>query len=129
MGIASSPEKLKLSLASHEHVKQICVVSHRSGNGSKRLVAYYVPSRFRIERNRTAKVFWRGRLPEFMIPALFVAMKSAAADAKRKDRSIGIGCARRSGSGRYRGWSERRHNWSRRLSMSGAKVSALIRLG
>jgi amino acid adenylation domain-containing protein len=69
------PGEIEAALAAHEHVKQNCVVSHHSGNGSRRLVAYYVPSHAGLKETELRK-FLAGKLPEFMIPALFVAVTS-----------------------------------------------------
>ena len=69
------PGEIETALAAHEHVKQICVVSHRSATESRRLVAYYVPSYSGLKETELRK-FLVGKLPEFMIPALFVAVDS-----------------------------------------------------
>lgn len=69
------PGEIETALAAHEYVKQNCVVSHRSGNGSRRLVAYYVPSHSGLKETELRK-FLAEKLPEFMIPALFVAVQS-----------------------------------------------------
>ena len=69
------PGEVEIALAAHEHVKQSCVVSHHGENGSKRLVAYYVSSHSGLKEAELRK-FLAGKLPEFMIPALFIAVKS-----------------------------------------------------
>lgn len=69
------PGEIETALAAHEHVKQICVASHRGANESRRLVAYYVPSHSGL-KEADLRRFLAGKLPDFMIPALFVAMDS-----------------------------------------------------
>jgi amino acid adenylation domain-containing protein len=69
------PGEIEITLAAHERVKQTCVVSHPSGNGPMRLVAYYISSDSGL-KEAELRSFLAGKLPEFMIPALFIPVKS-----------------------------------------------------
>ena len=69
------PGEIETALSAHQHVKQNCVVSHPGANGSIRLVAYYVPAHSGLQEAELRK-FLAGKLPDFMIPSLFVEVKS-----------------------------------------------------
>lgn len=69
------PGEVEVALATHERVKQSCVVSHIAENGSNRLIAYYISSDSLLEEAELRK-FLVEKLPEFMIPARFILVKS-----------------------------------------------------
>lgn len=69
------PGEIETALSAHQHVKQNCVVSHPGANGSIRLVAYYVPAHSGLKEAELRK-FLAGKLPDFMIPSLFVEVES-----------------------------------------------------
>jgi acyl carrier protein len=56
-------------------VKQVCVVPRSESNGSKRLIAYYVPSVSGLAPERLRDVAAQ-TLPQHMIPALFIPLDS-----------------------------------------------------
>ncbi|HVI43598.1 MAG TPA: amino acid adenylation domain-containing protein [Chitinophaga sp.] len=60
-------------LQQHPEVSQAAVIVRTDGEGNKRLVAYVMPG---ATFDREATVSWlKSRLPEYMVPALFVAME------------------------------------------------------
>jgi amino acid adenylation domain-containing protein len=69
------PGEIETALAAHERVRQSCVVSYPGENGSRRLAAYYVSPEGGLNETELRK-FLAAKLPEFMIPALFVELKS-----------------------------------------------------
>ena len=65
-------------LGEYEGIKQVCVIADDNRDGSKHLLAYYVPS----SRNgvpvgittQHLRTFVRGKLPQYMIPARFISL-------------------------------------------------------
>ena len=66
------PAEIESAILRHGQVKQACVVA-RTENGSKRLVAYFVPASSAITPERL-RDFIASQLPQHMIPAFFVAL-------------------------------------------------------
>ncbi|MGH9454409.1 MAG: amino acid adenylation domain-containing protein, partial [Terriglobia bacterium] len=75
LGHRIEPGEVEVVLRMHKGVKQICVVPHTDGNGTKRLVAYYVPTDS-SSSPPDLREFLRRKLPPHMVPALFVPMAS-----------------------------------------------------
>jgi aspartate racemase len=73
LGHRIEPGEIESALGAHEQIKHCCVVPHADENGSKRLVAYYVGSDNSVTAPQLRK-FLAERLPQYMIPALFVAV-------------------------------------------------------
>ncbi|MGH9430460.1 MAG: non-ribosomal peptide synthetase [Terriglobia bacterium] len=75
LGHRIEPGEVEVVLRMHKDVNQVCVVPHTDENGSKRLVAYYVP--FHPDGSLPSlREFLRRKLPPYAIPALFVPMAS-----------------------------------------------------
>lgn len=68
------PGEIESALDEHDRVAQSCVVALPGQQGSKRLAAYYV-SRDGALSDRYLREFLATKLPEFMIPALFVRLE------------------------------------------------------
>jgi aspartate racemase len=66
------PAEIESAILRHRQVKQACVVA-RTENGSKRLVAYFVPASSAITPERL-RDFIASQLPQHMIPAFFGAL-------------------------------------------------------
>jgi acyl carrier protein len=75
LGHRVEPGEIESALGVNESIKQSCVVPHAEENGSKRLVAYYVSSDPGITATELRK-FLAEKLPQHMIPALFVPVNS-----------------------------------------------------
>jgi amino acid adenylation domain-containing protein len=72
LGHRIEPAEIESAILQHGQVKQACVVA-RTENGSKRLVAYFVPA----DSPTTAEElrdFIASQLPQHMVPAFFVAL-------------------------------------------------------
>jgi amino acid adenylation domain-containing protein len=69
------PGEIEIALAGHTRVSQNCVVSRSGENGSKRLVAYYVSPAADLNEVDLRK-FLATKLPDFMVPAQFVSVRS-----------------------------------------------------
>jgi aspartate racemase len=74
LGYRIEPAEIESALQRHVHVKQVCVIA-RTENGSKRLVAYFVPAESGPTPEQLRE-FAASRLPQHMIPAFFVALES-----------------------------------------------------
>lgn len=69
------PGEIESALDGHDRVAQSCVVALADENGSKRLAAYYV-SRDGEVSGQDLRQFLAAKLPDFMIPALFIGLAS-----------------------------------------------------
>jgi amino acid adenylation domain-containing protein len=72
LGHRIEPAEIESAILQHGQVRQACVVA-RTENGSKRLVAYFVPA----DSPTTAEElrdFIASQLPQHMVPAFFVAL-------------------------------------------------------
>lgn len=74
LGHRIEPGEIEAVLQRHGRVKQACVIA-RTENGSKRLVAFFVPSESGPEPEELRE-FVASQLPQHMIPAFFVALES-----------------------------------------------------
>src|SRR6267154_993298 len=75
LGYRIEPGEIAAVLRGCEGVKQGCVVPRSESNGSKRLIAYYVPSVSGLAPERLRDVAAQ-TLPQHMIPALFIPLDS-----------------------------------------------------
>ena len=88
LGYRIEPAEIESALGKHPGVSQLCVVPHVEESGAKRLVAYYVPASKQDATPQTLREFLAGKLPNYMIPALFVPLESLPLSANGKvDRS------------------------------------------
>jgi amino acid adenylation domain-containing protein len=76
LGHRVEPGEVETVLRMHKGVKQICVVPHADENGSKRLVAYYVPVLNTDASPIELRKFLARKVPQYMVPALFVPVES-----------------------------------------------------
>jgi acyl carrier protein len=72
LGHRVEPGEIESAILRHGQVKQACVVA-RMDNGSKRLVAYFVPANSTVTPEQL-RDFIASQLPRHMIPAFFVAL-------------------------------------------------------
>jgi amino acid adenylation domain-containing protein len=72
LGHRIEPAEIESAILRHDHVKQACVVA-RTENGSKRLVAYFVPVSSAVTPEQL-RDFIASQLPQHMVPAFFVAL-------------------------------------------------------
>jgi len=72
LGHRIEPGEIESAILRHGQVKQACVVT-RIDNGSKRLVAYFVPANSMVTPKQL-RDFIASQLPRHMIPAFFVAL-------------------------------------------------------
>jgi amino acid adenylation domain-containing protein len=76
LGYRIEPGEVEAILRMHKDVKDICVIAHADEHGSKRLMAYYIPSENTTVSPRDLREFLRGKLPQYMVPSLFVPVAS-----------------------------------------------------
>jgi len=72
LGHRIEPAEIESAILRHDQVKQTCVVT-RTENGSKRLVAYFVPASSAVTPEQLRE-FIASQLPQHMVPAFFVAL-------------------------------------------------------
>lgn len=72
LGHRIEPAEIEHAILQHGQVKQACVVA-RSDNGSKRLVAYFVPTSSPPTPEQL-RDFIASHLPQHMVPAFFVSL-------------------------------------------------------
>lgn len=82
LGYRIEPAEIESVLQRHGLVKQACVIA-RTENGSKRLVAYFVPAESGPAPEQLRE-FSASHLPQHMIPALFVPLQSLPLSAHGK---------------------------------------------
>jgi aspartate racemase len=75
-GYRIEPGEIETVLRIHESVNQVCVVPRSDEGGVKKLVAYVVPSENRTVSSQELRSFLAGKLPQFMVPALFLELKA-----------------------------------------------------
>jgi amino acid adenylation domain-containing protein len=76
LGHRIEPGEVETVLRMNKDVSQVCVVADSGENGSKRLVAYYVPSATAGPSPSDLRKFLAGKLPHYMVPALFVPLNA-----------------------------------------------------
>jgi amino acid adenylation domain-containing protein len=74
LGHRIEPGEVEAVLRMNRDVNQVCVVPDADRNGSKRLVAYYVSSATPAVPPSDLRQYLAGKLPHYMIPALFVPL-------------------------------------------------------
>ncbi|WP_457033053.1 amino acid adenylation domain-containing protein, partial [Kitasatospora sp. P5_F3] len=73
-GFRVEPGEIELALAGHPEVARAAVVLAEVQPGERRLIAYVLPRPGRTADSRVLRNHLAGQLPEFMIPAAFVAL-------------------------------------------------------
>ena len=88
LGHRIEPGEIETVLTMHPGVKHVSVVAQTDENGTKRLIAYYACSSERGPAPRELRQFLQGKLPQYMVPSLFVALESLPLSTNGKvDRS------------------------------------------
>ncbi len=88
LGHRIEPGEIETVLTMHPGVKHVSVVAQTDENGTKRLVAYYASSSEAGPSPRELRQFLQGKLPQYMVPSLFVALESLPLSTNGKvDRS------------------------------------------
>ena len=66
--------EIEVTLMQHPHIQETTVVTFTTQDGQKQLIAYFVPSRNKIPKTDDLRRFLQQKLPDYMIPAVFVKM-------------------------------------------------------
>src|SRR5947209_20340181 len=76
--------EIEASLARHPELREAAVAVREDTPGDRRLVAYVVPHRMPGPAQAELRAFVRERLPEYMVPAAFVALAAMPVTANGK---------------------------------------------
>jgi len=88
LGHRIEPGEIEMVLTLHPGVKHVSVVAHTDESGTKRLVGYYASSSAAGPSPKDLRQFLQGKLPQYMVPALFVPMPALPLSTNGKvDRS------------------------------------------
>jgi non-ribosomal peptide synthetase component F len=74
LGHRIEPGEVETVLQMNPGVSQVCVVAHAEENGSKQLVAYFVPASGAAPSPADLRTFLSGKLPQYLIPARFISL-------------------------------------------------------
>jgi amino acid adenylation domain-containing protein len=66
--------EIEIALCQHPAIKEAVVIPHESGSGNKRLIAYIVLAPEQQLEQAELHPFLRARLPEYMLPTLFIRL-------------------------------------------------------
>ncbi len=104
-GFRIEPGEIEAALLRHPQVREAAVVGLAEGGRDHRVVAYYVTEAGAEAGREDLRAFLRERLPEPMVPAVFVPLSGAAAHQRRQARPAGAPGPRgaRTGGGRAGG--------------------------
>jgi acyl-coenzyme A synthetase/AMP-(fatty) acid ligase len=76
--------EIEAALSQHQHVKEAVVIAGRDVSGGQRLVAYVVPSQDEKPTVESLRSFLMDKLPEYMVPAVFVNLDALPLTANGK---------------------------------------------
>jgi amino acid adenylation domain-containing protein len=83
-GFRIEPGEIKAALSEHPGIAQAFVTLHENEAGERRLVGYFVPSSQGELKTEELRRFLAERLPDHMIPAVFVALPAIPLTANGK---------------------------------------------
>jgi amino acid adenylation domain-containing protein len=83
-GFRVEPAEIAAALGRHRAVATAVVTERRDGAGRRRLVAHLVPAVEAAPHDRELRAFLRERLPDYMVPAAFVAVAELPRTANGK---------------------------------------------
>jgi acyl-coenzyme A synthetase/AMP-(fatty) acid ligase/acyl carrier protein len=75
-GYRIETDEVESALLDHAAVKEVAVIARPDQNGDSRLLAYFVPAREPRPSVGELRSFLGDRLPQYMIPATFLALRS-----------------------------------------------------
>jgi amino acid adenylation domain-containing protein len=76
--------EIEAALAEHPAVREVAVLAREDQPGERRLVAYVAPYPGREAQAGELRAFLKERLPEHMVPAVFVTLEALPLNASRK---------------------------------------------
>lgn len=83
-GFRIEPAEVERALEHHPAVRESVVVARQDGPGDPRLVAYVVPRAWPAPAGADLRRFLQARLPDYMVPASFVALRAFPTTAAGK---------------------------------------------
>jgi amino acid adenylation domain-containing protein len=83
-GIRIEPADIEANLRAWPGVRDVVVAAPTMPDGEKRLVAYVVPDPQQPPTPREMREFLKGKLPDYMVPAVFVLLESLPVNVNNK---------------------------------------------
>jgi amino acid adenylation domain-containing protein len=83
-GLRIEPNEIEGMLERHPAIQESVVLAWESGDGSRHLVAYIVLAREESASNEELRDWLRMKLPEYMIPAIYVRLDAVPLNANGK---------------------------------------------
>jgi amino acid adenylation domain-containing protein len=83
-GYRIEPAEITAALNAHPAIRESAVIAREDASGEKRLIAYLVSNAGAQIRSSDVREFLQMRLPEYMIPAIFVSLDALPANANGK---------------------------------------------
>jgi acyl-CoA synthetase (AMP-forming)/AMP-acid ligase II len=74
-GFRVEPDEVAAALNEHPAIMQSVIAAHEINSGDRRLVGYFVPRSLSCPKFSELHEFLGARLPEFMVPGIFVALE------------------------------------------------------
>jgi amino acid adenylation domain-containing protein len=75
-GFRIEPGEIQTALEQHSAVLETVILVQEDESGNKRLVAYIVPNQEKVSTPGELRSFLINRLPEYMVPSVFVMLKT-----------------------------------------------------
>jgi acyl carrier protein len=75
-GFRVEPAEVEVTLRGHPDVAEAAVIPHETHPGDLRLVAFVVPRDGGVAASNELRAYVRTRLPDYMVPAAFVALEA-----------------------------------------------------
>ena len=82
--------EIEAVLGQHPAVHQAVVLAQEDTPGDARLVAYVVPQQEPLPTSSALRSFLQQKLPDYMVPAVFVSLIDVPADTQWQDRPPGL---------------------------------------
>ena len=83
-GFRVEPAEIEQTIAQHPKIRECVVVVHQDATVGKRLIAYFVSHNGAALSIEELREFVRGKLPDYMMPAFFIALPTLPLNANGK---------------------------------------------
>jgi amino acid adenylation domain-containing protein len=83
-GLRIELSEIEAVLERHPFIREIVVLAREAADGNKYLVAYAVPAKDQVPASEELRTWLRDKLPEYMIPTVFVLLEAMPLNANGK---------------------------------------------